>query len=84
MILERYILYYTLLFLDNILVKSLWIMYNKEKSFLGVCKYILKYIMWLDRVLADLKRARCIILDIKSQFYKDKIIVVSYCCNGKK
>jgi len=24
-----------------------------------------------------------IILGIKSYFYKDKIIVISYCCNGK-
>jgi len=35
-------------------------------------------------VLADLERARCIILGVKSYFCKDKIIVVSYRCNGKR
>ena len=46
-------------------------------------KYILKYIIWLNRVLVDLKQAKCTILGIKSQFYKDKIIVVSYYYNKK-
>jgi hypothetical protein len=35
-------------------------------------------------VLADLERAGCIILGVKSHFCKDKIIVVGYCCNGKE
>ena len=39
--------------------------------------------MWLDGVLADLKQARYIILGVKSYFYKDKIIVVSYYYNRK-
>jgi len=34
-------------------------------------------------MLADLKQAKCIILGAKSQFYKDKIIVVIYCYNGE-
>jgi len=34
-------------------------------------------------VLADLERARCTILGVKSYFYKDKIIVVSYRYNEK-
>jgi len=34
-------------------------------------------------VLADLKRVKCIILGIKSQFYKNEIIIIGYCCNGK-
>jgi len=46
-------------------------------------RYILEYIIWLNGVLADLEQARCIILGIKSYFYKDKIIVVSYHYNGK-
>jgi hypothetical protein len=44
-ILERYILYYALLFLDNILVKGLRIIYDREESLLGVYRYILKYIV---------------------------------------
>ena len=39
--------------------------------------------MWLDRVLTDLERAGYIILDAKSHFYKDKIIVVGYYYNRK-
>jgi hypothetical protein len=34
-------------------------------------------------VLADLERARYTILGVKSYFYKDEIIVVSYYCNRK-
>jgi len=58
-------------------------MYNREESLLGVRRYILEYIIWLDRVLADLERARCIILGAKSYFCKDKIIVVGYRYNRK-
>jgi len=65
-ILERYILYYALPFLDNILVKGLRITYNGEESLLGVRRYILEYIIWLDRVLRDLERARYTILGVKS------------------
>ena len=82
-ILERYILYYALLFLDNIIVKGLQIVYNREESLLGVCRYILEYIIQLDRVLIDLERARYTILGAKSYFCKDKIIVVSYHYNRK-
>jgi hypothetical protein len=48
-----------------------------------VRRYIIKYIIWLDRVLIDLERARCTILGVKSYFYKDKIIVVGYRYNRK-
>ena len=46
-------------------------------------RYILEYIIQLDGVLVDLEQARYIILDVKSYFYKDKIIVVSYRYNKK-
>ena len=82
-ILERHILYHALLFLDNIIVKGLQIVYNREESLLGVYRYILEYIIQLDGVLIDLERARYIILGAKSYFYKDKIIVVSYRYNRK-
>ena len=82
-ILKQYILYHALLFLDNIIVKGLQIVYNGKESLLGVRRYILEYIIWLNRVLADLERARYTILGVKSYFCKDKIIVVSYCCNRK-
>jgi len=57
--------------------------YNGEESLLGIYRYILEYIIWLDGVLVDLEQARYIILGAKSYFYKDKIIVVGYRCNGK-
>ena len=58
-------------------------MYNREESLLGVRRYILEYIIWLDGVLIDLERARYTILGAKSYFYKDKIIVVGYYYNRK-
>ena len=58
-------------------------MYGREESLLGVYRYIMEYIIWLDGVLADLERARCTILGVKSYFYKDEIIVVSYRYNRK-
>ena len=70
-------------FLDNITIKSPQTIYNKEESLLGVYKYILKYIIWLNKVLTDLKQTRCIILGIKSYFYKNEIIVVGYHYNRK-
>ena len=82
-ILERYILYHALPFLDDITVKGPQIVYNREESLLGVYRYILEYIIWLDKVLTDLEQARYIILGAKSHFYKNKIIVVSYRCNRK-
>ena len=58
-------------------------MYNGEESLLGVYRYILEYIVWLDGVLADLERAGYTILGAKSYFCKDKIIVVGYRYNRK-
>ena len=46
-------------------------------------RYILEYIIWLDGVLANLKRARYTVLGVKSYFCKDEIIVVGYCYNRK-
>ena len=46
-------------------------------------RYILEHIIWLDRVLTNLERARYIVLGVKSYFCEDKIIVVSYRYNRK-
>ena len=83
-ILERHISHHTLPFLDNITVKGLQTIYNKEESFPGVRRYILEHIMWLNKVLTDLKQAKYTISGIKSHFCKDKIIIINYCCNSKK
>jgi len=58
-------------------------MYNGEESLLGVRRYILEHIIWLDGVLVDLEQAGCIILGAKSHFYKDEIVVVGYRYNEK-
>ena len=58
-------------------------MYDGEESLPGMRRYILEHIMWLDKVLADLKQARCTILGAKSHFCKDEIIIIGYHCNGK-
>jgi hypothetical protein len=57
--------------------------YSGEESLLGVRRYIIEHIIWLDGVLTDLEQAGCTILGVKSYFYKDEIIVVSYRCNRK-
>ena len=58
-------------------------MYNREESLPGVRRYILEHIIQLDRVLANLERARYTVLGVKSYFCEDKIIVVSYRYNRK-
>ena len=42
-------------FLDDIIVKGLWTMYDGEKSLPSMRRYILEHIIWLDKVLANLK-----------------------------
>ena len=44
-ILKYYIPHHALPFLDNIIVKSLQIVYNGEESLLGVRRHILEYII---------------------------------------
>ena len=43
---------------------------------------MLKYIQWLNTVLADLKKVDCIIFNAKLQFYMLKIVIVGYLCNS--
>ena len=46
-------------------------------------RYILEYIIWLDRVLTNLEQVGYTVLGVKSYFYKDEIIVISYRYNKK-
>ena len=41
-----------------------------------------KYTQWLDAILTDLKKAGYIISNIKSQFYKSKIVIIGYLYNS--
>ena len=54
-ILKHYIPHHALPFLDDITVKGPQTVYNGEESLLGVCRYILEHIIWLDGVFADLE-----------------------------
>ena len=65
-ILEDYILSKYLPFLNDISVKGLRIIYDNKKIVSNIYKYILKHLINLNRVLADLKRARYTISDKKS------------------
>jgi hypothetical protein len=70
--------------MDDIGVKGLRIIYNNEEIAPGIRKYMLKYIMWLDSVFADLKRAGCTILGLKSQFCMPGIRIVGFVCDYLK
>ena len=58
-------------------------MYNGKESLSGMRRYILKHIVWLDKVFTNLEWTGYIISGAKSYFYKDEIIIVSYHCNSK-
>ena len=65
-ILEDYIPTRYLPFLNNIGIKGLRITYSNKEVILSVRRFILKYLINLDRVLADLKRVGYTILGEKS------------------
>ena len=71
-------------FMDNITVKGTKTTYRGKETLPGVCYYMLKYIQWLDTVLADLERVGCTISSAKSQFCMPKIVIVGYLCNGNR
>ncbi len=48
---------------------------------LSIRKYVLEYIQWLNRILADLECAGYTISDVKSQFCMAGIRVVRYLCD---
>jgi hypothetical protein len=82
-ILQDYIPYKTIPFLNDIEVKGLKSRYNnKEVSDLpGVRRFVLKHIQNLNVVLADLKRARVIISAKKSMFCIAELKIVKYIYN---
>ncbi|KAJ6193596.1 hypothetical protein J3E72DRAFT_171177, partial [Bipolaris maydis] len=43
-------------FINNVIYRGLKTNYNKEKSLSSVYKYVLKHIIQLDKVLANIKR----------------------------
>jgi hypothetical protein len=67
--------------MDDISIKSSKTIYNNEKVIFGIRRYILEYIIWIDRVLTNLKRARCTILRAKSQFCIFRFRVIKFICD---
>lgn len=57
-----------MLFLDNVRIKRLQIIYNYKKLFLKIRRYVVEYILNLDTILANLKRVNIIITKAKSRF----------------
>ena len=66
-------------FFDNIEIKKLKTIYNDEKITSSICKYMTKYIRWLNDVFVDIERANCTISDLKSHFCIKKLKIVKYC-----
>jgi hypothetical protein len=67
--------------MDNIGIKGPKTTYNNEKVISGIRKYILKHIIWMDGVLANLKRVECTILEAKSQFCMPELRVIGFVCD---
>ena len=71
-------------FLDDINIKKSKSIYDNQKTLPKIRRFILKYIQWLNRILADLERANCIISGAKSQFCMINIKIVGFICDAKK
>ncbi len=69
-------------FLDDVGVKGPKTKYNNEEVAPGIRCYVLKHILNLDKVLADLERARITIARAKSQFCCASIKIVGYICDA--
>jgi hypothetical protein len=81
-ILEKYIPHVYLPFMDNISVKRSKTIYNNEKIIPEIRKYILKHIIWINKILADLKKAGCTISGTKLQFYMSKLRIIGFIYNA--
>lgn len=82
-ILAAYLRNQTLLFLDNIGIKSPKTIYNNEKLALRIKRYVIKHIKNLDKVCEDLKQAGIRIADVKSEFCRASLKIVEYIYNAK-
>jgi hypothetical protein len=80
-ILKKHIPHVCLSFINNIDVKNPKTTYNNEKVISGIRKYILKHIIWIDGVLADLKKTKYTILKAKSQFCMPGFRVIRFICD---
>jgi hypothetical protein len=70
--------------MDNIGIKGLKTTYNNEEIIPRIRRYILKYIIWMDEILTNLKKARCTISGAKSQFYMSRLRIIKFICDTLK
>jgi hypothetical protein len=70
--------------MNNINIKGPKTIYNNEEIIPRIRRYILEYIIWIDRVLTDLKRAGYTISKAKSQFYMLRLRVIEFIYNTLK
>jgi hypothetical protein len=67
--------------MDDIGIKESKTTYNNKKVIFGIRRYILKHIIWMDGVLANLERVRCTISGVKLQFYMLRLRVLRFICD---
>jgi hypothetical protein len=64
--------------MDDIGIKDPKTIYNNEEVILRIRRYILEHIIWMNRVLANLEKAGCTILEAKSQFCMPRFRVIKF------
>jgi hypothetical protein len=77
-ILKKHIPHVYLPFINNINIKGPKTTYNNKKIIPGIRKYILKHIIWMNRILTNLKRTECTISGAKSQFCMPKLRIIRF------
>ena len=68
-------------YLNDIRVKGLKSDYNNKEALPRVRQYVLKHLITLDRILANLKQVEATILGEKSQFCMAALKIISYLCD---
>jgi hypothetical protein len=64
--------------MDDISIKGPKTIYNNKKVIPEIRKYILKHIIWINKVLANLKRVKYTISGVKSQFCMPEFRVIEF------
>jgi hypothetical protein len=70
--------------MNDIDIKGPKTIYNNKEVILRIRRYILKHIIWINGILANLERARYTISEAKSQFYMPKLRVMEFICDTLK
>jgi hypothetical protein len=79
--LEKHISHVYLSFINDINVKDPKPIYNNKKIIFRIRRYILKHIIWINGILANLEKVRYTILKAKSQFCIPGFRVIEFVCD---